>query len=224
MNNLKGDDVEINGMLGLRSFMCVVLDDEKEDKISKNLAGAVDWKTKPIEIRKYGFKLEATQIEIKGTFLDLESYSDLFSYELREDGLMVPANKKPPLVAVGCIIAGTFHNKWIYQVDILSNIIFKEDLEHYHTMEPNTKIIAKKLVGISETGKFNNKYDDEYSKPWIKKRFKTEDEAKKFLSETLKKLKKSKLKKIYVLKALVLGGVNLLLKPVSWFFEKIHKK
>ncbi len=135
-NKEQVDNIKINMMLGLCGFMYVVLDDKKENKIPKNLYGAVDWKTKPVEIKKYGFKLRATQLEIKGTFLDLEEYLELFSYTLKEDGSVVPEKGKKPCVAVDYIIAGTFHNKRVYQVDILSNVIFKEDLEHYHTREP----------------------------------------------------------------------------------------
>ena len=220
VNKEQVDNIKIMGMTGLRDFMYVVLDNKKENKIPKKLCEAIDWRTTPIEIEKPGFKIKGIKLEIEGTHPDLDVYSDLFSHKLREDGSLVPTNKKAPYVAVGCIANELGDG---YQVDILSNIRFSELEDHYHTQEERLEFITKKLVGISETGKFNNKDDDKYPKSWIKNRFKTEDEAKKYLCETLKELKRSKRNIIYILEWLVFGLILSPSKLGSWFFKPFFK-
>ena len=205
---------------GLRDFMYVVLDDKEGNKIPKKLCEAIDWKTTPIEIEKPGFKIKGIKLEIEGTHPDVDVDSDLFSHKLREDGSTALTNKKPPLVAVGCI-ANELGD--VYQVDILSNVRFNEPEDHYHTREAKIEFIPKKLVGISETGKYKTGKYNSKNILGIKQRFKTEDEAKKYLYETLKELKKSKRNIIYILEWLVFGLILTPSKLGSWFFKPFFK-
>lgn len=216
-------NIELKATIGLRDFMYVVLDDKKENKIPKKLCGSRDWKTTPIEIEKPGFKIKGIKLEIEGTHPDFDVDSDLFSHKLREDGSTALTNKKAPYVAVGCIANGLCNNELVYQVDILSNVRFNEPEDHYHTREEKIEFIPKKLVGISETGKYKTGKYNSKNILGIKQRFKTEDEAKKYLYETLKELKRSKRNIIYILEWLVFGLILTPSKLGSWFFKPFFK-
>ncbi len=139
----------------------------------------------------YGDEELVRKIEVKFSYNNTRALSDLFGYSSREDKAFVYNNNiKKPCVAVGCLARGTYLEEKRYHVRIFSNIIFK-DIDRGDSKNDSKTT----LVGYCEPYRFNKKSILE-----IKKNFYDRDHAKEFLEEELKKIKKGKLKKIYLIK------------------------
>ena len=139
----------------------------------------------------YGDEELVRKIEVEFSYNNTRALSDLFGYSSREDKAFVYNNNiKKPCVAVGCLAIGLYLEEERYQVRILSNIIFK-DIDRGGSKDASKKT----LVGYCEPYRFNKKSILE-----IKKNFYDRDHAKEFLEEELKKIKKGKLRKTYLIK------------------------
>ena len=136
------------------------------------------------------------KIEVGFDYNNTRALSDLFGYSIREDKAVVYNNIKKPYVAVGCLAEGTYSDEERYQVRILSNVIFKDNDRVYPKGGYGSEDASYTfLVGYCHPHKFNKKSILE-----ITKNFYDRDHAKEFLEEELKKIKKGKLKKIYLIK------------------------
>ena len=144
----------------------------------------------------YGDEELVRKIEVEFSYNNTRALSDLFGYSSREDKAFVYNNIKKPYVAFGCLAEGTYLEEERYQVRILSNIIFKDiDRGYYKGGEGVEDASKKTIVGYCEPYRFNKKSILE-----ITKNFYDRNHAKEFLKEELKKIKKGKLRKIYLIK------------------------
>ena len=169
----------------------------------------------------YGDEELVRKIEVEFSYNNTYALSDLFGYSSREDSVFVYNNNiKKLYVAFGCLTEATYLDEKRYHVRILSNIIFKDIDRGYHKGGEGVEDASKKtIVGYCEPYRFNKKSILE-----ITKNFYDRNHAKEFLEEELKKIKKGKLKKIYLIKTnwKYLAGIAALFAIIKMIIELIN--
>ncbi len=174
----------------------------------------------------YGDEELVRKIEVEFSYNNTRALSDLFEYLSREDSVFVYNNNiKKPYVAFGCLTEALYleekgyHEEKRYHVRILSNVIFKDIDRGYYKGGGGVEDASKTtLVGYCEPYIFNKKSILE-----ITKNFYDRDHAKEFLKEELKKIKKGKLRKIYLIKTnwKYLAGIAALFAIINALFAII---
>lgn len=164
----------------------------------------------------YGDEELVRKIEVEFSYNNTRALSDLFEHLSREDSVFVYNNNiKKPCVAFGCLIEGIYLKEKRYQVRIFSNVIF---MDIHGIYVKGDESFEATIVGYCYPYRFNKKSILE-----IKKNFYDRNHAKEFLEEELKKIKKGKLRKMYLIKTnwKYLAGIAALFAIINALFAII---